>query len=66
MTYIGVLDGLNEQKLLVRDELAEHFVFCQAARDGAGVRIAHEIQATTASLRYRMKKGGEITGFEVV
>jgi hypothetical protein len=30
------------------------------------VRIGHELQLTTASIRYRMKKGGEITGFEEV
>ncbi|EQL32851.1 hypothetical protein BDFG_04959 [Blastomyces dermatitidis ATCC 26199] len=61
---LGILDELNEQKIPLRDDLAENFLFCQVVREGEGVRIAHEIKATTASLRNRMKKCGEITGFE--
>ncbi|EDN09785.1 predicted protein [Histoplasma mississippiense (nom. inval.)] len=61
---LGVLDGLNQQELPLRDDLADLFVFCSAVREGGGVRIAHEIRLTTASVRTRMKKGGEITGFQ--
>jgi nitrous oxide reductase accessory protein NosL len=50
----------------LKDDLNDHFVFCQAIREAYGVRIAHELQLITASIRYRMKKGGEITGFEAV
>jgi hypothetical protein len=63
---LNVLDGLNEQGLPLREELDEDFVFCQAVREAYGVRIAHEVQLTSASVRYRMKKGGEITGFAQV
>ncbi|KGM91453.1 uncharacterized protein PADG_12474 [Paracoccidioides brasiliensis Pb18] len=35
-------------------------------REGDGVRIAHERRLTTSSLRNRMRKGGEITGFDQV
>ncbi|EDN05111.1 predicted protein [Histoplasma mississippiense (nom. inval.)] len=63
---LGVLNGLNQQQLPLRDDLADLFVFCSAVREGGGVRIAHEIRLTTASVRTRMKKGGEITGFQQV
>lgn len=63
---LNVLDGLNEQGLPLKEELDEDFVFCQAVREAYGVRIAHEVQLTSASVRYRMKKGGEITGFAQV
>jgi hypothetical protein len=63
---LGVLDGLNEQPLPLKEELDDDFVFCQAVREANGVRIAHEVQLTSASVRYRMKKGGQITGFAQV
>ena len=63
---LNVLDGLNEQALPLREELDDDFVFCPAVREAYGVRIAHEVQLTSASVRYRMKKGGEITGFAQV
>ncbi|EER43787.1 conserved hypothetical protein [Histoplasma capsulatum H143] len=63
---LGVLNGLNQQELPLRDDLADLFVFCSAVREGGGVRIAHETRLTTASVRARMKKGGEITGFQQV
>ncbi|OJD17648.1 hypothetical protein ACJ73_08782 [Blastomyces percursus] len=62
---LRVLNGLNQQELLLRDDLADQFVFCSAVREGDGVRIAHEIRLTTASVRGRMRKGGEITGSDV-
>ncbi|OJD28259.1 hypothetical protein ACJ73_00338 [Blastomyces percursus] len=63
---LGVLNGLNQQELPLRDDLADLFVFCSAVREGGGVRITHETWLTTASVRARMKKGGEITGFHQV
>jgi hypothetical protein len=60
---LKVLNVVNEQKLPLREELDEEFVFCQAVREADGVRIARELQVTTDWVRYRMKKGGEITGF---
>jgi hypothetical protein len=63
---LNVLDGLSEQKLPLREELDDDFIFCQAVREAHSVRIAHEVQLTSASVRYRMKKGGQITGFAQV
>jgi hypothetical protein len=63
---LKVLKGLNEQKLPLKEELNDEFIFCQAVREANSVRIARELQATTAWMRYRMKIGGQITGFEQV
>jgi hypothetical protein len=63
---LDILDGLNEQALPLKEELDEDFVFCQAVRDAHGVRIAHELKLSSDSVRYRMKKGGEIIGFAQV
>ena len=63
---LDVLDGLNEQQLPLREELGEDFVFCQAVCEAHGVRIAHELKLSSDSVRYRMKKGGLITGFAEV
>jgi hypothetical protein len=63
---LKVLNGLNEQKLPIKEELNDEFIFCQAVREADGVRIARELQATTDWMRYRMKIGGQITGFEQV
>jgi hypothetical protein len=60
---LNVLDGLSEQKLPLREELDDDFIFCQAVREAHSVRIAHEVQLTLASVWYQMKKGGQITGF---
>jgi hypothetical protein len=63
---LGVLDGLGEQPLKLKDEILDHFVFCQGMRESDGLRIALEERLTEGALRYRMKRGGEITGFEQV
>ncbi|RHZ58146.1 DUF3435 domain-containing protein [Aspergillus thermomutatus] len=63
---LGVLDGLGEQPLRLKDEILDHFVFCQGMRESDGLRIALEERLTEGALRYRMKRGGEITGFEQV
>ena len=63
---VGVLDGLNEQALPLREELDNNFVFCQAVQEVHSVRITHEVQLTSASVQYRMKKGGQITGIAEV
>ncbi|KAH6680636.1 hypothetical protein B0J14DRAFT_614152 [Halenospora varia] len=61
---LNVLNGLNEQKLPLREELDDEFIFCRAIREADGIHIAREQQATTDWFRYRMKKGGEITGMD--
>jgi hypothetical protein len=63
---LKVLKGLNEQSLPLRDEMQEEFIFCQAVREAQGVRIARGLQLSTGWIRYRMKMGGEITGFAQV
>ncbi|KAH7418893.1 hypothetical protein BKA64DRAFT_763767 [Cadophora sp. MPI-SDFR-AT-0126] len=50
---LKVLKGLNEHPLPLRDEMNDEFIFCQAVREAKVVR-------------YRMKVGGEITGFSQV
>lgn len=63
---LGVLEGLGQQELKLKDEIQDQFVFCQAVRESDGIRIALDAQLTEGALRYRMKRGGEITGFEQV
>jgi len=63
---LNVLDGLNEQALPLHETMADDFIFCQAVRDAHGVRVARQLQLTSASVRYRMKKVGQITGFAQV
>jgi hypothetical protein len=63
---LNVLKGLNEQVLPLRKAIDDDIVFCQAVREAYGVRIAHELQLTSAALRYLMKKGDQITGFAQV
>ncbi|KAL4958922.1 DUF3435 domain-containing protein [Aspergillus stella-maris] len=63
---LGVLDGLGEQELKLKDEILDQYVFCQAVRELDGIRIMLNEQLTEGALRYRMKRGGEITGFEQV
>jgi hypothetical protein len=63
---LDVLNGLNEQPLPLKETINNDFVFCQAVREAYGVRINHERQLTTGSIRYRMKKSGQITGFDQV
>ncbi|KAE8374982.1 hypothetical protein BDV26DRAFT_268992 [Aspergillus bertholletiae] len=63
---LRVLEGLGEQELKLKDEILDRFVFCQAVREADGFRIALEERLTDGFLRYRMKRGGEITGFEQI
>jgi hypothetical protein len=63
---LNVLKGLNQQELPLKESIQDDFLFCQAIREVQGVRIAHELQCTSAWVRYRMKKGGQITGFAQV
>ncbi|KAG9242359.1 hypothetical protein BJ878DRAFT_583873 [Calycina marina] len=60
---LTVLEGLNEQPLPLRDDMDNEFIFCEAVREAQGVRIARELQLSSGSVRYRVKVGGEITGF---
>jgi hypothetical protein len=61
---LRVLEGLGQQRLILKDELLDKFVFCQIARDVTGFRIVLEKKMTGSMLRSRMRRVGEITGME--
>lgn len=63
---LGVLDGKGQQELKLKDELLDKYVFCQVERETAGYRIALEKRLTASVIRSRMRRGGEITGFDQV
>ncbi|KAE8162198.1 hypothetical protein BDV40DRAFT_265509 [Aspergillus tamarii] len=63
---LGVLDGKGQQELKLKDEILDKFVFCQVERQPTGYRIALERPMTAAMVRSRMRRGGEITGFDQI
>jgi Protein of unknown function (DUF3435) len=63
---MSVLKGLNQQELPLKDELSDDFIFCQAVDTACGVRLVRQLQLSSDSIRYRMKIGGQITGFAQV
>ncbi|KAH1593775.1 hypothetical protein KXX44_007968, partial [Aspergillus fumigatus] len=63
---LGVLDGKGQQQLKLRAEILDKFVFCQVEREPTGYRIALEKRLKESTLRYWMRRVGEITGFEQV
>jgi hypothetical protein len=63
---IGVLDGKGQQELKLKDEILDKFIFCQVERESTGYRIALEKRLTESVLRSRMRRVGEITGFDQV
>jgi hypothetical protein len=63
---LNVLNGMNEQQLPLKDELSDDFIFCQAVETACGVCPARQLQLSSDSVRYRMKIGGQITGFAQV
>lgn len=63
---LRILDGLGQQELLLKDELSDKFVFCQVERESIGYRIVLEKMMTASMVTSRMRRGGEITGFDQV
>ncbi|KAK6815542.1 hypothetical protein RU639_008672 [Aspergillus parasiticus] len=63
---LRVLDGLGQQELLLKNELSDKFVFCQVEREPTRYRVVLEKRMTDAMVRSRMRRGGEITGFDQV
>ncbi|KAI3017333.1 hypothetical protein CBS147347_10329 [Aspergillus niger] len=63
---LGVPDGKGQQELLLKEELADKFVFCQVERESIGYRLVLEKRMTASMVRSRMRRGGEITGFDQV
>ncbi|EEH37650.2 hypothetical protein PAAG_08068 [Paracoccidioides lutzii Pb01] len=63
---LRVLNGLNQQKLSLHDDLTDQFIFCSTVHERDTICITHEIRLTTASVQTQMKKSGEIIGFQQV
>ncbi|OJD27056.1 hypothetical protein ACJ73_01562 [Blastomyces percursus] len=63
---LKVLEGKGQQELRLKDELLDKFVFCQVERTSTGFRINLEKRLLASTVRSRMRRGGEITGFEQV
>ncbi|EDN03747.1 conserved hypothetical protein [Histoplasma mississippiense (nom. inval.)] len=61
-----VLDGKGQQPLLLKDELLDKFVFCQAEPTSTGFKICLDQRMTPSMVSSRMRRAGEITGFEEV
>ncbi|KAL4928045.1 DUF3435 domain-containing protein [Aspergillus undulatus] len=61
---LEVLDGLGQQQLKLKDELLDKYVFCQTIREATGFRVALEIKLLASTVRSRMRRAGQITGFD--
>ncbi|PGH03429.1 hypothetical protein AJ80_08677 [Polytolypa hystricis UAMH7299] len=61
-----VLEGRGQQPLLLKDELQDKFVFCQTEPTPTGFKVCLERKMTTSVVTSRMRRAGEITGFEQV
>ncbi|KAL3429111.1 hypothetical protein BDV09DRAFT_200914 [Aspergillus tetrazonus] len=63
---LGVLDGLGQQELKLKDELLDKYVFCQTVREATGFRIVVEKKLLASTVASWMRRAGQITGFEQV
>ncbi|EDN05363.1 conserved hypothetical protein [Histoplasma mississippiense (nom. inval.)] len=63
---VKVLDGKGQQPLLLKDELLDKFVFCQTEPTPTGFKIRLDQRMTPSMVSSRMRRAGEITGFEEV
>ncbi|OJZ79991.1 hypothetical protein ASPFODRAFT_86016 [Aspergillus luchuensis CBS 106.47] len=61
---VGIVDGLNQQDLKLKDEILDKYVFCQVERETTRYRIVLEKRMLSSTLRSRMRRVGEITTFE--
>uniref|UniRef100_A0A093UM05 ATP-dependent RNA helicase DBP10 n=1 Tax=Talaromyces marneffei PM1 TaxID=1077442 RepID=A0A093UM05_TALMA len=61
---VGIVDGLNQQDLKLKDEILNKYVFCQVERETTGYRIVLEKRMLSSTLRSQMRRVGEITTFE--
>lgn len=61
---VGIVDGLNQQDLKLKDEILDKYVFCQVERETTGYRIVLEKRMLSSTLRSQMRRVGEITAFE--
>ncbi|EDN03055.1 predicted protein [Histoplasma mississippiense (nom. inval.)] len=63
---VKMLDGKGQQLLLLKDELLDKFVFCQTEPTSTGFKICLDQRMTPSMVSSRMRRAGEITGFEEV
>jgi hypothetical protein len=61
---VGIVDGLNQQDLKLKDDILDKYVFCQVERETTGYRIVLEKRMLSSTLRSQMRRVGEITTFE--
>ena len=61
---LEVLDGLGQQQLKLKDELLDKYMFCQTIREATGFRVALEVKLLASTVRSRMRRAGQITGFD--
>lgn len=56
---LGVLDGLGQQELKLKDDLLDKYVFCQTVREATGFRIAVEKSYVTCGPNHRLRTGDQ-------
>ncbi|RAQ74355.1 hypothetical protein COH21_012683 [Aspergillus flavus] len=66
LSSLGVLGGLGQQELKLKDEFLDKYVFCQTIREASGFRIVVEKKLLASTVTSRMRRAGQITGFEQV
>ncbi len=63
---LNVLNEMNEQQLPLIDELSNNIIFSQAVETAGNFFPAPQLQLSSNSVSYRIKMGGQITGFAQV
>jgi hypothetical protein len=60
---LNILDSLNEQALSLYKIIIDDFIFCKTVCDAYSVHVLHQLQLTSTSVQYCMKKSSQITDF---
>ncbi|OJD13528.1 hypothetical protein AJ78_06036 [Emergomyces pasteurianus Ep9510] len=63
---VKMLNDKRQQPLLLKNELLNKFVFCQTEPTFTGFKICLDQRMTSSMVSSRMRRAGEITGFEKV
>lgn len=63
---VRVLNGKGQQKLLLKNELQDKFVFCQTEQTLTEFKIVLKKMMKASVVSSQMHRAGEITGFEQV
>lgn len=61
---VGIVDGLNQQDLKLKDEILDKYVFCQVEQETIRYQIVLEKRMLSSTLRSQMRCVGEIIIFE--